>query len=87
MGVTTRGRVRAGVSGYHPGLHQDLTPGTEHDVPSDLWSEVLFEPVTPAIPIPLPAALIPEPEPKPNDSEVRPRWTFRTASKDAHKED
>ena len=47
MAGTRRGRVRAGITGYHPGLKHLLVPGTELDIPDEQWSEVLFEAVTP----------------------------------------
>ena len=47
---TTRGRVKAGISGYHPGLQQDLLPGMEYDVPVSIWSDELFEAVLPEVP-------------------------------------
>ena len=38
-----RGRVRAGVTGFHPGLQVELEPGSEHVVPEHVWSDTLFE--------------------------------------------
>ena len=38
-----RGRVRAGVTGFHPGLQVELAPGAEHVIPEHVWSDALFE--------------------------------------------
>jgi hypothetical protein len=56
MAETRRGRVRAGVSGYHPGLAQNLIAGHEHEVPVELWSDSLFE----AVAAPVPEATAPD---------------------------
>lgn len=68
MGETRRGRVRAGVSGYHPGLAQNLIAGHEHQVPVEHWSDTLFEAVT---------ALMPEAE-TPDNPYRRSRWSAPT---------
>ena len=67
MGDYRRGRVRPGITGFHPGLQQALIPGMEHDVPVQDWSEELFEVVAASID-PLPAG---EPVSQP---EAPPSW-------------
>lgn len=61
-----RGRVRDGVTGFHPGLQQTLIPGMEHEVPVQDWSDDLFEAVASVDPMP-PV----EPDPQP---EAPPFW-------------
>lgn len=62
-----RGRVRDGVTGFHPGLQQTLIPGMEYDVPVQDWSDDLFEAGAPIEEL-MPAV---EPDPQP---EAPPFW-------------
>lgn len=74
MSTTQRGRVRAGIGGFHPGLQQDLLPGMEYDVPVSIWSDDLFEAVLPEVPV------------APVEAEVRPLRGRRVFGENTEKE-
>ena len=68
----TQGRVRVGVTGFHPGMQADLIPGEVYAVPDGMWSDALFEPVE------LVVEVTPEPPPV---------WRRSRPATDAVKED